>query len=142
MKYIYTIIIIFATFLALNAQTAEQIKKQIKDTGITLDQAKKMAKDRGVTDQQIEAEAQVRGIDIETATSDESAIQTTIEPKVELELDESAVFEVPETDEMEATDEASMVEALGGKVSVVEGPYSNFKITTKEDWTMAEKFLK
>ena len=44
--------------------------------------------------------------------------------------------------EMEATDEASMVEALGGKVSVVEGPYSNFKITTKEDWTMAEKFLK
>ena len=62
MKYIYTII--FTTFLALNAQTAEQIKKQLKDTGITPDQAKRMGKDRGMTDQQIESEAQARGIEI------------------------------------------------------------------------------
>ena len=64
-----------------------------------------MAKDRSITEQQIEAEAQARGIEIETATSDESAIQTTIEPQVELELEESAVLEVPETEEGDATEE-------------------------------------
>ena len=103
MKNIFTII--FTTFLVLNAQTPEQIKKQLKDAGVTPDQAKQMAKDRGMTDQQIESEAQARGIEIETATSDESAIQTTIEPKVELKLEESAVLEVPETEEGEATEE-------------------------------------
>mgnify|MGYP001239635939 CR=1 FL=1 len=58
MNNIYTII--FTAFLVLNAQTAEQIKKQIKDAGVTPDQAKQMAKDRGMTDQQIETEAQGR----------------------------------------------------------------------------------
>ena len=52
MKNIF--IIILGTFLALNAQTAEQIKKQLNDAGVTLDQAKKIAKDQGITDQQIE----------------------------------------------------------------------------------------
>ena len=37
MKNIF--IIIFAIFQVLNAQTNEQIKKQLKDAGITLDQA-------------------------------------------------------------------------------------------------------
>ena len=41
MKTIFTIII--ATFLALNAQTAAQIKKQLNDAGVTQDQAKQMA---------------------------------------------------------------------------------------------------
>ena len=45
MKTIFTIII--TTFMALNAQTAEQIKKQLQDTGITPDQAKQMARDQG-----------------------------------------------------------------------------------------------
>ncbi|MFQ6610467.1 MAG: 2-C-methyl-D-erythritol 4-phosphate cytidylyltransferase [Fidelibacterota bacterium] len=43
---------------------------------------------------------------------------------------------------MEATDEASMVEALGGNVAVTEGFSGNFKITTSEDWEMAEKLIK
>jgi 2-C-methyl-D-erythritol 4-phosphate cytidylyltransferase len=42
---------------------------------------------------------------------------------------------------IDATDEASMVEALSGNVTVVEGTSSNFKITTVEDWNMAEKVL-
>lgn len=39
--------------------------------------------------------------------------------------------------EMEATDEASMVEALGGSVAVTEGFSGNFKITTRDDWQIA-----
>ncbi len=39
----------------------------------------------------------------------------------------------------DATDEASMVEALGGKVAVTEGFAGNFKITTSDDWELAEK---
>ncbi len=39
---------------------------------------------------------------------------------------------------MEATDEASMVEALGGNVVVTEGNIGNYKITTSEDWKLAE----
>jgi len=42
---------------------------------------------------------------------------------------------------MEATDEASMVEALGGKVVVTEGLAGNFKITTNEDWKLAELLI-
>ena len=37
-----------------------------------------------------------------------------------------------------ATDEASMVEATGGTVLVTEGFAGNFKITTIEDWQLAE----
>ena len=47
MKNIFAVII--TIFLALSAQTAEQIKKQIKDPGVTPDQVKQMAKDRGMT---------------------------------------------------------------------------------------------
>ena len=40
--------------------------------------------------------------------------------------------------DMVATDEASMVEATGGKVVVTEGFAGNFKITTIEGWQLAE----
>ncbi|MFH1428468.1 MAG: IspD/TarI family cytidylyltransferase [Candidatus Margulisiibacteriota bacterium] len=39
------------------------------------------------------------------------------------------------------TDDSSMAEALGYRVHVVEGDYSNFKITTEEDLQMAEYIL-
>ena len=55
--------------MALNAQTVEQIKKQIKDAGVTIDQAKQMARDQGYTDSQIEAEARARGIDLDGAAT-------------------------------------------------------------------------
>ena len=40
-----------------------------------------------------------------------------------------------------ATDEASMVEAAGGLVTVTEGSIMNFKITTIDDWKLAEKVI-
>ena len=43
--------------------------------------------------------------------------------------------------DMIATDEASMVEAAGGKVLVTEGFTGNFKITTIQDWQLAENII-
>ena len=43
--------------------------------------------------------------------------------------------------DMIATDEASMVEAAGGKVLVTEGFAGNFKITSSEDWKLAENII-
>jgi 2-C-methyl-D-erythritol 4-phosphate cytidylyltransferase len=40
------------------------------------------------------------------------------------------------------TDDASMVEALGIKVKVIQGDYQNIKITTREDIGIAEALLK
>ena len=80
MKKVFAVII--TIFLVLNAQTAEQIKKQLQDVGITPDQAKQMAKDRGMTDQQIEAEAQARVVNLDE-TSDGSASQQTTDPQIE-----------------------------------------------------------
>ena len=40
-----------------------------------------------------------------------------------------------------ATDDASLVEALGGDVRIVEAPASNFKITWPEDLARAESLL-
>jgi 2-C-methyl-D-erythritol 4-phosphate cytidylyltransferase len=41
-----------------------------------------------------------------------------------------------------ATDDASLVEAIGMKVKVILGDYKNIKITTLEDFKLAEQFLK
>jgi len=40
------------------------------------------------------------------------------------------------------TDDAAMVEHHGGRVKVIEGEYTNIKITTREDLVLAEAFLK
>ncbi|MCH8061179.1 MAG: 2-C-methyl-D-erythritol 4-phosphate cytidylyltransferase [Chloroflexi bacterium] len=40
------------------------------------------------------------------------------------------------------TDDASMVEMIGGKVKVFEGSYENIKVTTPEDLILAESLLK
>jgi 2-C-methyl-D-erythritol 4-phosphate cytidylyltransferase len=40
-----------------------------------------------------------------------------------------------------ATDDASLVEAIGGEVRIVEAPASNFKITWPEDLARAESLL-
>lgn len=37
-----------------------------------------------------------------------------------------------------ATDDAMLVESMGVPVRVVEGDYANIKLTTKEDWVLAE----
>jgi len=40
-----------------------------------------------------------------------------------------------------ATDDASLVEAAGGRVKILAGPYRNIKVTTKEDLLLAEVLL-
>ncbi|GAB4303323.1 MAG: 2-C-methyl-D-erythritol 4-phosphate cytidylyltransferase [Desulfuromonadia bacterium] len=40
------------------------------------------------------------------------------------------------------TDDASLVERVGGKIAVVQGSYRNIKITTPEDMLLAEAFCK
>jgi len=44
--------------------------------------------------------------------------------------------------EEEATDDASLVERMGYRVAVYLGSYENIKVTTPEDLTIAESFLK
>jgi 2-C-methyl-D-erythritol 4-phosphate cytidylyltransferase len=46
-----------------------------------------------------------------------------------------------EGDVADATDDASLVEAIGGDVRIVEAPASNFKITWPEDLARAESLL-
>jgi 2-C-methyl-D-erythritol 4-phosphate cytidylyltransferase len=41
-----------------------------------------------------------------------------------------------------ATDDASIVEAMGGTVRLVESPRDNLKITTPDDLRLAESLLK
>jgi len=41
-----------------------------------------------------------------------------------------------------ATDECFLVEKLGYEIAVIEGSAKNIKITTREDWNLAEIFLK
>ena len=39
------------------------------------------------------------------------------------------------------TDDAMMIEALGGTVKIFQGSYKNIKITTPEDLTIAQALL-
>ncbi len=48
---------------------------------------------------------------------------------------------ISEKKNMEVTDESSMMESLGYKVSVVPGDHCNFKITSREDWERAVNLI-
>ncbi len=47
-----------------------------------------------------------------------------------------------ESQAMDATDEATLIEKMGHPVHIVEAPSSNFKITTQEDLILAEALMK
>jgi 2-C-methyl-D-erythritol 4-phosphate cytidylyltransferase len=47
-----------------------------------------------------------------------------------------------EADSFTGTDDASLLERIGGTVRIVRGDYRNIKITTPEDLVLAEAFLK
>ena len=47
-------------------------------------------------------------------------------------------LELAEVENIQGTDEASLLERIGYQVGFVEGPSLNIKITTKEDWILAE----
>lgn len=67
------------------------------------------------------------------------SIQTPQGFKREIILD---AYKKADEDDFLGTDDASLVERLGIKVKVVKGEYSNLKITTPEDFIIAEAFLR
>jgi 2-C-methyl-D-erythritol 4-phosphate cytidylyltransferase/2-C-methyl-D-erythritol 2,4-cyclodiphosphate synthase len=50
-------------------------------------------------------------------------------------------YERAASDGMDATDDADLVQRIGGSVKVVESDSRNFKITTKSDWDVAEAMV-
>jgi len=88
------------------------------------------------------------------ALSSKDTVKHVINSQIQKTLDRSAIWlaQTPQTfhkdilikalqQDMEATDEASMVEVAGGSVAVTEGLAENFKITTSEDWQLAEMLV-
>lgn len=67
------------------------------------------------------------------------AIQTPQVFKFDLIME---AHRLAERDEIEATDDARLVERMGVKVKLVMGSYQNIKITTPEDLIIAEAILK
>lgn len=67
------------------------------------------------------------------------AVQT---PQIfDFDLYKSAMQKADEQD-LDFTDDCQLVELCGGKVKMVEGSYSNIKITTPDDIALAENLLK
>lgn len=50
-------------------------------------------------------------------------------------------FEAVRREGLEVTDDVSIIEALGLPVRVTKGSYTNIKVTTPEDLSVAERFL-
>jgi 2-C-methyl-D-erythritol 4-phosphate cytidylyltransferase len=51
------------------------------------------------------------------------------------------VFSAPEDEMLDATDDASLVERNGGRVTLVPGEKTNIKLTSPEDLILAEAIL-
>jgi 2-C-methyl-D-erythritol 4-phosphate cytidylyltransferase len=47
-----------------------------------------------------------------------------------------------QTDDLRFTDDATVMELAGHQINLVEGSYDNIKVTTPEDWALAELILK
>jgi len=50
-------------------------------------------------------------------------------------------FELVKRESLEVTDDVSIIEALGRPVRVTQGSYTNIKVTTPDDMSVAERFL-
>lgn len=50
-------------------------------------------------------------------------------------------FELVQREGTEVTDDVSIIEALGKPVKVTQGSYTNIKVTTPDDLSVAERFL-
>lgn len=76
------------------------------------------------------------------STPDRSAMWAVQTPQIfEKELYRRAM-EHAEKNQLAVTDDCSMVEAIGEKVRLIRGEYSNIKLTTPVDITLAESLLK
>ncbi|PRW56614.1 2-C-methyl-D-erythritol 4-phosphate chloroplastic [Chlorella sorokiniana] len=52
-----------------------------------------------------------------------------------------AGFELVQREKLEVTDDVSIIEALGQPVKITSGAYTNIKVTTPDDMSVAERFL-
>ena len=52
-----------------------------------------------------------------------------------------AGFELVAKESLEVTDDVSIVEAMGKPVLITPGAYTNIKVTTPDDMSVAERFL-
>ncbi len=81
------------------------------------------------------------GGDLVEGTLDRSRLWAVQTPQVfRREVLERALAQ-PDEVLARATDDASLVEALGGTVRLVEAPRTNLKVTTPEDLLLAESLL-
>ncbi len=74
-------------------------------------------------------------------TIDRNNVWTAQTPQVFWKVKLLDAISISERNNMEVTDESSMMESLGYKVSVVQGDYNNFKITSREDWERAVNII-
>jgi 2-C-methyl-D-erythritol 4-phosphate cytidylyltransferase len=72
------------------------------------------------------------------STLDRSSLWAIQTPQAFRLADLIAAHEKAAADQFTGTDDAMLIERLGSKVSIVEGSYSNIKITTPEDLAWAE----
>lgn len=79
-------------FTFLGAQTTEEIKKKVKESGLPESQVREILKQRGYTDKQIEAEAKKRGIEVGEQAEGETPI---LMEEVEISDIDITVEEVP-----------------------------------------------
>ena len=70
-------------------------------------------------------------------TIDRSNVWMAQTPQVFWKIKLLRAIDISEKKNIEVTDESSMMESLGYKVSVVQGDFNNFKITSREDWERA-----
>jgi len=74
-------------------------------------------------------------------TIDRNSVWMAQTPQVFWKIKLLHAIAISEEENMEVTDESSMMESLGYKISVVPGDHSNFKITSREDWERATDII-
>ena len=74
-------------------------------------------------------------------TVDRSNVWMAQTPQVFWKIKLLDAISISEKKNMEVTDESSMMESLGYKVSVVRGDHRNFKITSRDDWERATNII-
>ena len=76
------------------------------------------------------------------STPDRSTLFAVQTPQIfDFDLYKNAMQKADEQG-LDFTDDCQLVELCGGKVKMVEGSYSNIKITTPDDIALAENLLK
>jgi 2-C-methyl-D-erythritol 4-phosphate cytidylyltransferase len=60
-------------------------------------------------------------------------------PQIFWQRDLKSVYQAE--DDLRFTDDATVMELAGHKIHLVEGSYSNIKVTTPDDWVIAERIL-